>query len=121
MEGVHCGVLMPLKGMELTQMQDHITLFVRSLIRTGLLLTDVAADLAGSLPEDAYPGEEPGAVVLGMVCGSIRSVLETVEPELVEASADLMEMAIDRVEEHLRLSLELGRRMQDDLAGIGHG
>ncbi len=114
-------VLMPLKGMELTEMQDHIDLFVRSLIRTGLLLTDVAAELAESLPSAACPGEEPAAVVLGMVCGSIRSVLETVEPELIEASAELMEMAIDRVEEHLRLALELGRRMQDDLPGIGYG
>ena len=102
-------------------MQDHIDLFVRSLIRTGLLLTDVAAELAESLPAAACPGEEPAAVVLGMVCGSIRSVLETVEPELIEASAELMEMAIDRVEEHLRLALELGRRMQDDLPGIGYG
>ena len=107
--------------MELTETQDHIDLFVFSLIRTGMILTDVAADLAESLPEDAYPGEEPGAVVLGMVSGSIRSVLGPVEPELVEACADLMEMAIDRVEEHLRLALELGKRMHDDVPGIGYG
>ena len=112
---------MPLNGMELTEMQDHIDLFVFSLIRTGLLLTEVAADLTESLPEAAYPEEEPGAVVLGMVCGSIRSALEAAEPELVQASVDLMEMAIDRVEEHLRLALELGTRMHDDPSGIGYG
>jgi hypothetical protein len=107
--------------MEFIDRQDHIDLFVFSLIRTGVLLTDVAADLAESLPEDAYPGEEPGAVVLGMVSGSIRSVLEKIEPELVEEAAELMELAIDRVEEHLRLALELGKRMHDGVSGIGYG
>jgi hypothetical protein len=108
--------------MEFIDTQDHIDQFVFSLIRIGLLLTDLAADLAEALPESAYPGEEPGAVVLGMVSGSIRSVLRTADRQLVEAAATLMEMAIDRVEEHLRLGIELGRRMHDDdVSGIGYG
>src|ERR1700743_1011178 len=57
--GVNRGPPKPLRGRETTATQDHIDQFVLSLIRTGVLLTDVAADLAESLPADAYPGEDP--------------------------------------------------------------
>ena len=59
--------------MEFTDTQDHIDQFVLSLIRTGLLLTDIAGELAEALPDDAYPGEEPGAVVIEMMSGTIRT------------------------------------------------
>lgn len=90
--------------MESAQTQDHIDQFVLSLLRSGLLLTDIAGDLTESLPADAYPGEEPGAVVIEMMSGTIRSVLETVDPDLVVEATELMELALDRVEEHLRLA-----------------
>jgi hypothetical protein len=107
--------------MESTETQDHIDQFVLSLLRTGLLLTDVAADLAEALPADAYPGEEPGAVAIEMMSGTIRSVLEPVDPELVADAADLMELALDRVQEHLRLALHLSERMEDGGSGLGYG
>ncbi len=107
--------------MEPTQTQDHIDQFVLSLLRTGLLLTDVAADLAQSLPQDAHPDEDPGAVVIEMLSGTIRSVLETVDPQAVERAADLIEQAVDRVEEHLRLALELSRRMHGPTFRRGFG
>ena len=107
--------------MEPTETQDHIDQFVLSLLRTGLLLTDVAGDLAQSLPEDAYPDEAPEAVVIEMLAGSIRSVLETVDPLAVEQAADLIEQAVDRVEEHLRLALELSRRMHGRAYRRGFG
>jgi hypothetical protein len=44
---------------------DHINSFVRELLSTGSMLWEIAADLAETLPADAYPGEEPGAVVIG--------------------------------------------------------
>src|SRR6202020_788789 len=97
--------------MEFTDTQDHIDQFVLSLIRTGLLLTDVAADLAEALPPDAYPGEEPGAVVIEMMSGTIRTVLETVDPDIISEAADLMDLALDQVQEHLHLALSLSKRM----------
>jgi hypothetical protein len=107
--------------MESTDTQDHIDEFVLSLIRTGLLLTDVAADLAESLPPDAYPGEDPGAVVIEMMSGTIRTVLETVDPDLVAEAASLMDLALDQVQEHLQLALCLSKRMHSGAPGRGYG
>jgi hypothetical protein len=119
--GVNRWPSKPLIGMESTDTQDHIDQFVLSLIRTGVLLTDVAADLAESLPADAYPGEDPGAVVIEMMSGTIRTVLETVDPDLVAEAAELMELALDQVQEHLRLALSLSRRMHNGVPGRGYG
>jgi hypothetical protein len=107
--------------MESTETQDHIDQFVLTLLRTGLLLTDVTADLADALPDDSYPGEDPGAVAIEMMSGTIRSVLDTVDPDLVLEAADLIELALARVQEHLRLALQLSERMQDGVSGRGYG
>jgi hypothetical protein len=40
------------------------------------MLSDLGADLVESLPDDAYPGEDTAAVVIQMVIGTIRTVLE---------------------------------------------
>lgn len=101
--------------------QDHIDQFVVSLLRTGFLLTDLAADLTESLPPEAFPEEDPGIVVIEMLAGSIRSVLETADPELVADSAGLIELAVDRIEEHLHLALELSKRMHADTPVRGYG
>jgi hypothetical protein len=105
--------------MELTN--TPIDQFVLSLIRTGLVLTDVATVLAESLPADAYPGEEPGAVVIEMISGTIRTVLETVDPDLVAEAADLMELAVDQVEEHLQVARSMSKRMHGGMSGRGYG
>ena len=107
--------------MEFTDTQDHIDQFVLSLIRTGLLLTDIAGELAEALPDDAYPGEEPGAVVIEMMSGTIRTGLETVDPELVAEATDMMDLALDQVQEHLQLALSLSKRMHSGAPGRGYG
>ena len=90
---------------------DHIDEFTRSLLGTGLWLFDLVADLAEELPEDAYPGEEPGAVVIDMLTGSIRTALASAEPERLLNAIDLIETSRERVIEHLELALQLSKRI----------
>jgi DNA-binding MurR/RpiR family transcriptional regulator len=92
--------------------QDHIAQFTRELLGTGLWLRDLAAELAESIPEEAYPGEESGEVVIEMVTGTIRSPLADTDPQRLVEAVDLIATARERVIEHLRLALELSKRMQ---------
>jgi hypothetical protein len=94
-----------------TNTEDAIDAFVLELLRTGNMLTGMAADLAEALPADAYPGEKPGQVVIEMIAGSIRTALIEADSGDVERAVELMQKAGDRVLEHLRLALELRRRM----------
>jgi hypothetical protein len=51
--------------------EDHIERFVVELLCTGAMLGGLVSDLSAALPTDAYPGEEPRAVVIEMLCGTI--------------------------------------------------
>ncbi|MHB8693818.1 MAG: hypothetical protein ACYDHH_21480 [Solirubrobacteraceae bacterium] len=97
--------------MEPTISSDHIDAFVIELLRTGMSLSNTAASLIEDLPPDAYPGEDLGDVVLGMMVGTIRTALEAFEPRVVEQATALIELAAERVIEHLRLALALSKHM----------
>jgi hypothetical protein len=90
---------------------DHVTAFTEELLRTGLMLSELGSNLAESLPADAYPGEEPGAVVIEMVAGTIRTALGAVDGQDLARATELIAEARDRVLEHLQLALALSRRM----------
>jgi hypothetical protein len=97
--------------MEPTISSDHIDAFVIELLRTGVSLSNTAADLIDGLAPDAYPGEDAGNVVLEMMVGTIRTALEGFDPRVVEQATALIGLAAERVIEHLRLALALSKRM----------
>jgi hypothetical protein len=92
--------------------QDAIAGFTLELLRTGNILAGLAADLIEGLPAEAYPGEEPAEVVMEMITGTIRTALVEADQNDLQRAVELMREAVDRVIEHLRLALELRRRMQ---------
>jgi hypothetical protein len=106
--------------MEPNTSHDHIDAFVVELLRTGLCLSDTAADIIEGLPPDAYPGEQPGEVVVSMMIGTIRTALDKVEPHVVEQATALIDLAAERVREHLQLALALSERMHG-ANGRGYG
>ena len=93
---------------------DHIQVFVFRLIATGLMLSDLASNLADALPADAYPGEEPAAVVLEMLCGTIATALESINRRDVRRATEIIDLAAERTREHLRLALAMSRRIHGD-------
>ena len=96
---------------------DHVDEFVRELLHAGFMLSDLGADLTECLPDDAYPNEEPGAVILQMMCGTIRTAVGSADPRDVRRATELIEQAVARTLEHLRLACELSRRMHGEGGG----
>jgi hypothetical protein len=86
--------------------ESQVERFVRVLLLTGAWLDEVVSGLSAELPTGSYPGEEPLAVVLEMLCGTIGTALQPVEPRDLRLATELIDLAGWRVEEHLRLARE---------------
>lgn len=108
-----------LVSMDIPRIDRDIALFVVELVNTGAMLRQVAADLEDALPDDAYPGEEPRAVVLEMLCGTISTALGSVDPSEVRRATELIARAGERTREHLELALAMSRRMHGADGGAG--
>jgi len=101
---------------------EDVAAFTHELLRAGDMMFGIAADLAEELPPDAYPGEEPGAVVIEMLVGTISTAVGDANPSDLRCATELIRAARDRVLEHLRLALELSRRMHgEDGTSRTHG
>jgi hypothetical protein len=103
--------------------ERHIVRFVLELLHTGSMLRSLLDDLTAALPIDAYPDEEPRAVVLGMLCGTISTALGSADRRDVERATQLIDQAGERTLEHLLLARDLSRRMHngDDAPGRAYG
>ncbi len=93
---------------------EHVVRFVLGLLGTGSMLSELVADLTAALPPDAYPGEEPRAVVLDMLCGTVSTVLTPSDIADVERATKLIGLARERSLEHLQLACDLSRRMHGE-------
>jgi hypothetical protein len=97
--------------MALTEPTEQVAAFTQEVLRAGLMLSGLASDLVEELPSDAFPGEDTAAVVIEMMIGTIHTAVGDVDPHELARATRLLEMASDRVLEHLSLALELRRRM----------
>jgi len=78
---------------------DEVRTFVMELLRTALMFTDVLGGLLEDLPDDAFPGENPGEVLLEMVAGTIRPATEAAGPAAVQQATALLGAVCDRIVE----------------------
>jgi hypothetical protein len=99
--------------------EQQVVRFVITLLDAGSWLSELVSDLAAALPAEHYPGEEPGAVVLEMLCGTIGTSLTSADPRELQRATELIDLAAARTLEHLRLARGLSRRMNDGDDGIG--
>jgi hypothetical protein len=90
--------------------EDHTRALVEELLRTGLLLTDVLSGLLDDIPEDAFPGEEPGLVLIEMLIGSLRPVTDAAGAETVAGAIALLGAISDRFVSDLHAALEAASR-----------
>jgi hypothetical protein len=82
---------------------------IEELLRTAFALHDVLASLLDELPDDAFPGEDGGAVLLEMVVGTcLPAVTAAGITECTTATA-LIGAVRDRVLDDLRHAAELAR------------
>ena len=91
---------------------DPAHAFVVELLRTGLMLTDLMADLLASVPAGAFPGEDSGDVLVGMLAGSIRPAVLAAGPTTVMAASALLGAGGDRVVDDLEAAAEVARRRE---------
>ena len=89
---------------------DHVQPFVEEVLRTVVMLTDVLGSLLDDLPEDAFPGERPGEVLVEMLVGTVRPAVEAVEERTVVEATALLGAMSDRFVADLRQAMVLARR-----------
>jgi hypothetical protein len=83
--------------------------FVEELLRTGFSLTDVLSTLVEDLPEDAFPGEDSGEVLLEMLAGSIQPVANAAGAETLHRATALLGAVRDRTFADLRAAAAKAR------------
>jgi len=88
---------------------DDVRAFVEELLRTGLTLTDMLAGLLEDLPEDAFPGEDSGEVLLEMLAGTLTPVVEAAGAQTARRATALLGAVRDRTIADLRLAAEQAR------------
>jgi hypothetical protein len=88
---------------------DAERVFVEEVLRTGLMLSNLLADLLEDMPDDAFPGENPAEVLVQMLTGSVRPVLEAAGGRILEEATALLGAMADRTLSDLRTALELSR------------
>jgi hypothetical protein len=88
---------------------DAARALIEELLRTGLVLTDLLASLLEEMPEDAFDGEDSGAVLMEMVVGSCRPAIEAAGEKECRAATALIGAIEDRVLDDLRTAARLAR------------
>jgi hypothetical protein len=81
--------------------------FVENVVRTGVVLTDLLSNLLDELPDDAFPGEEPGEVLLEMLVGSVRPVVDAAGESTVHECGALLAALVDKALADLRAAAQL--------------
>ena len=85
---------------------------VEELLRTGLALTDLLASLLEEIPEDAFPGEDSGRVLIEMIVGSCLPAIEAAGERQCWAATALIGAIKDRVLDDLRAAAEIARERE---------
>jgi hypothetical protein len=83
--------------------------FVWEVVKTGNMLFDVLSMLLDDIPDDAFPGEQPGEVLIQMLAGTFAPAAEAAGPETVREATALVGALGDRAITDLRAAADLAR------------
>jgi len=90
-------------------------LLIEELLRTAFSLGSVYAPLLADLPEDAFPGEDPGAVLIEMLAGSSLAAAEVVDKADWRSATALVKAVRESVLSDLRSAAELARQAEKEM------
>jgi hypothetical protein len=89
---------------------DAAQLLIEELLRTAFSLGSIYAPLLAELPEDAFPGEDPGAVLIEMLAGSSLQAAQVVAEADWPALSALVGAVRASVLSDLRVATEFAER-----------
>jgi hypothetical protein len=94
---------------------DIAQMLIEELLRTAFSLGSIYAPLLAELPEDAFPGEGPGAVLIEMLAGSslqaAKVVTEADWPSLTALAGAVRESVLS----DLRVAAEFAERGEKEV------
>ena len=85
-----------------------------AVLRIGLMLEGVLANLLEDLPDDAFPGEDNGVVLIEMLTGTIRPAATAAGARAVREATDLLYASGDLTLEGLKAAMALRLAMDRD-------
>jgi hypothetical protein len=88
---------------------DATRALVEELIRASFTFQDVLSALLEELPEEVFPGESTGEVLIEMVVGSCLPAVEGAGLETCRATTALVAALRDRVLDDLRAAADAAR------------
>src|SRR5690349_1956126 len=97
----------------MTTHADSTRALVEEIVRTGVMVTDLLENLLESLPDDAFPGENPADVLLGMLTGTVRSATAAAGDKTVGELIAVLGAICDRILEDLEAATALARARTD--------
>lgn len=85
---------------------------VEEVLRTAMALEDVVASLLEDLPDGAFPGEDPGLVLLEMIVGSVHPATVAAGSRDTRTATALVGAIRERVLADLRTAVTLARERE---------
>jgi hypothetical protein len=86
---------------------------VEEVLRTAMALEDVVVSLLEDLPDGAFPGEDPGLVLLEMIVGSVHPATTAAGLRDTRAATALVGAIRERVLADLRTAATLAREREE--------
>jgi hypothetical protein len=83
---------------------------IEETLRTALWLLDTSASLLDDLPDDAFPGEDAGEVMVEMLTGSCRPSIDGAGEVGCRVAIELMISIRENVLNDMRVAVELARK-----------
>lgn len=90
-------------------------LLIEELLRTAFALGSIYAPLLADLPEDAFPGEDPGAVLIEMLAGSSLGAAKVVDEVDWESTTTLVKAVRESVLGDLRVAAQLAKAGEKEM------
>jgi hypothetical protein len=94
---------------------DAAQLLIEELLRTAFSLASIYAPLLADLPEDAFPGEDPAAVLIEMLAGSSLQAAQAVSEADWRSLIVLVNAVRESVLSDLRLAAQFAEHAEREV------
>src|SRR5262245_23389329 len=94
---------------------DAAQRLIEELLKTAFSLGSVYAPLLADLPADAFPGEDPGAVLIEMLAGSALPAAHSIDEASWKSTTTLVRAVRERVLSDMRVVVQFARQAESEM------